>query len=94
MRTQNEIETRAVAGLPLCAADLARVSRDRRVVTLRRRWMSAESMDARVWDAIRRAVVTLAQSIADKTGRSVEIYAADPNGWLIEAVIPTPGEER
>lgn len=87
MPNRTRIENRAISGLTLDAADLARVSRDRRVITLRRAWMSAEGMDARVWDGIRSAVYRLAREIADATSRSVEIYAA--GGYMIEQISPS-----
>jgi hypothetical protein len=65
-------------------SDVARVSRDSRVITLRHRW--PEHVDGRVWDAVSRAFRALAQETADRTGHTVEVY--DPRGWMIAQITP------
>ncbi len=78
------IENAAISGSRIDGRNVASVSRSRRSLTLRHRW--AEHCDARVWDGVRRAFMTLAHEIADATGRSVEVY--DPRGWVVEVVEP------
>lgn len=84
MTTKSKIEDRAISGLPVDGHAVARVSRDRRKMTLRYRW--PENVDARIWDGVRRAFMRLAHAIADETRRNVEIY--DPRGWMLECVEP------
>ncbi len=81
---KRKIENRAISGLKLRGADVARVSRDRRKMTLRHCWPN--EVDARVWDGVRRAFMLLAYEIANATGHSVEVY--DPRGWVLECVEP------
>lgn len=81
---KRQLEIRAESGLRLEGRDVARVSRRGDVITLRHRW--AEHCDARVWDAVRRAFLHLAQEQANRMGRSVEVY--DPRGWLLEQIHP------
>ena len=82
--TKREIENRAIAGLPLYGCDVARVRRDARVITLRHVW--GERVDGRVLDGVRRAYLTLARALAHRTGRSVEVYAAQ--GFMLDQIDP------
>ncbi len=73
------IENCGLSGLPLTLADVARVSRSRRVATLRHVW--SENVDARIWSGVRRAYALGAQALANKIGKSVEVYARD--GYML-----------
>lgn len=55
----------------LRGSDVATISKDMRVITLRHVW----SNDKRVWDAVQRAFAEYAREIADATGDLVEIYS-------------------
>ena len=76
------IEDRAISGLKLNGEDVAALSRNGKHLTLRHVW--PESVDARVWDGVRRAFMSWAQEIADASGKSVEIYSK--HGDLLEQV--------
>jgi len=71
-------------GSRLDFADVARVSRDKRAITLRHVW--PEDTDARVWHAISRTVTKRAIALANETGRPVEIFSKE--GFRIEQVEP------
>lgn len=71
-------------GSRLDFADVARLSRDKRVITLRHVW--PDDTDARVWHAISGVVTRRAVEIAEQTGKSVEIYAKE--GFQIEQIEP------
>lgn len=79
-----EIINCAISGVRLDLSDVARVSHDRRLITLRRAW--PEHCDSRVWDAIRNAYVSGTQKIANDTLRQVTVY--DPRGWVLEVIEP------
>jgi hypothetical protein len=83
-RRKSDIENAGLSGMPVAFADVARVSRSKRVVTLRHVW--AESCDGRIWSAVRLAVSRGAQDLADSTGRTVEVYSA--RGHMISAHEP------
>lgn len=72
-------------GSQLDGLDVARVSRDKRCVTLRHSW--PENIDARIWAGVRREAWGLAQRIANETGRSVEIYTHD--GITLDQIEPS-----
>jgi hypothetical protein len=79
-----DLENRAISGLPVSGQDVAVVSRDQRSIKLRHVW--PDNIDARVWAGIKNAVMELAQEIANKTRRPVEVYAKE--GWMMEQVQP------
>lgn len=76
------IINRGLSGLTLDVSDVARTSRNGKVITLRHVW--AEDTDARVWDAVHRAFMRGALMLAIRTGKAVEVYSA--HGDLIEQV--------
>ncbi len=71
MRSKADIESAGLSGLPVSFADVARVSRSGRVVTLRHNWR--DNTDARIWSTVRRAFARGAGEIADRTGGTVLI---------------------
>ncbi len=71
---KSQIENATRAGLPVDFEDVCRVSRDKRVATLRHVW--PENCDARVWSGVHRAYALGAQALANRTGRAVEVYSA------------------
>ena len=83
--TRRDIENAGLSGLPVSFEQIARVSRNKRVVTLRHAW--ADDVDGRIWSAVRRTFLRGAQKLANETRKSVEVYAKQ--GWLIEAVEPS-----
>ena len=87
--TKRHIEIAAESGYGpfgslLSGADVARVSRDRRVVTLRHVW--PDDTDARVWHGVEQAAYTLAREVVRRTGRPVSILTAE--GWCVDQVTP------
>lgn len=86
---KSEIENRGLSGLPLTAADVATTCRDPRypVMTMRHVWR--EDCDARIWHAVRRAAVDGLITLADRTGRPAELYAAE--GHVLEQRLPRGG---
>lgn len=79
-----EIERRA-AYAGLCnIEDVARISRDKRVITMRHVWN--DRTDARAWDVIRRELHTTACELARRTRNAVSVYAKD--GHMIDHVYP------
>jgi hypothetical protein len=84
MRRKADIERAAESGLPVEFSDVARVSRTQRVVTLRHVW--PEHGDDRIWSGVRCAFGRGAQKIADRTGKSVEVYSV--HGDLISCIEP------
>ena len=62
-------------------ADVARVSRDSRKVTLRHSW---ESEDGRAVHAVMTAVRALARTVAEAKGHDVEIH--DCAGYTLDVV--------
>jgi hypothetical protein len=77
---KTEIEGRAISGQRLQGQDVARLSRDRKIMRLRHVW--PEGTDGRVWAGVRRAFMAWAHEIADQTGKPVEIYAKEGfRGW-------------
>ena len=84
MTPKARIEDRAMAGLPVDPHAVASVARNRRVITLRYAW--PDSIDARVWDGVRRAYRRLAKDLANSTGRTIEVYSKQ--GFMLDAVSP------
>ena len=80
--TKKQIENRAESGLTVSGADVARVRRDGRVVTLRHVWRDTD--DGRVLAGVRSAWMRLARETAARIGREVEVYSA--HGDLLEQV--------
>lgn len=68
----------------LRGSDVATVSKDMRVITLRHVWSNDDDDDERVWDAVQRALAEYAREIADATGDLVEIY--NKRGDLLDRV--------
>lgn len=88
--SKTDIELAALSGYgpygsALAGSDVARVSRDKRCITMRHAWR--DDIDARVWAGVRNAAWGLARQVADETGRGVEIYAS--GGWSLDVVEPT-----
>lgn len=83
MKKQNIINA-GVSGLPLRGIDVARVSRDKRRITLRHAWK--DDVDGRVWAAIRAAFGDLARSVVKSTRKSVQVYAYE--GYMIDQYEP------
>ena len=75
-----------ISGLALEGSDVVRVKRGSKgsVLVQRHRW--SESDDGRALSAVSRAGKGLAQEIADRTGRSVEIYTRD--GHMLYQIHP------
>lgn len=71
-------------GTTIAFRDVARLSRDRRVITLRHVW--PDDTDARVWHAVSTVVYRRAREVAAETKRAVTIYAKE--GWTIEVIHP------
>lgn len=69
------IENNARSGLDVYGEWVARVSRDKRTLTLRHAW--PEDTCATVWYPIWAAAKRLACEVAAATGRDVEIYSHD-----------------
>lgn len=83
--TKREIENCGIAGTRLDGSDVASLSRDMRVMTLRHRW--PEGTDGRVLSVVRSAFMRGAKEIAKTTGKSVEVYAKE--GFMLEQVDPS-----
>ena len=71
----------------LRGSDVAAVSKDMRVMTLRHEWREQSRRshdDERVWKAVQRAFAAYAREIADATGDLVEVYSKQ--GKLLDSV--------
>ena len=62
-------------GSRLHFSDVARLSRDKKVITLRHVW--PDNVDARVWHAVSGVVYARALEVAKETGRRVEIFSKE-----------------
>jgi hypothetical protein len=82
---KSEIESRGRSGSRIDGSDVATLSRDMRVMTLKHVW--SDNADGRVLDTVRRAFMREAHRIADMTGKSVEVYSK--HGSMLECVEPS-----
>lgn len=81
--TKTEIRSSAIGGLPLHALEVARMSRDRRSLTLRHAW---EGEDGRAVDAVMMSVRRAARALASARGHDVEVY--DRAGHMLDVISP------
>ncbi|MHB8564707.1 MAG: hypothetical protein ACYDDA_12355 [Acidiferrobacteraceae bacterium] len=84
---KRQIENATLSGIGVSGLDVARMSRNGRVMHLRHSW--PQSTDGRILDGVRRAWLTMAQRQANHLRRSVEVYTHD--GSMLAQVQP---EER
>ena len=87
MKHKARIRDRAISGLDVDPAEVARVSRSKRYLTMRHAW---QNEDGRASDGVFTAARRLARSVARRTGKSVEIYHRD--GSLLAVVEPEKSE--
>jgi len=81
---KGDVYAAAISGGRLDGGDVVAVARDKSYVTYRHTWPPL--IDGRAWDALSRAAMRVAESVADETGRSVTIYARE--GFVVDVVSP------